>query len=135
MKLLKKYEEIIRYLIIGSLTTVISLLVYYLLVFTVFNPDIPLELQITNIISWIISVTFAYFTNRGFVFKSNKKANLKEGLEFYLSRISTLLIEMIMMYIFVTLLHFNDKIMKLLVQIIVIIVNYILSKFIVFKKK
>lgn len=135
MKLLKKYEEIIRYLIIGGLTTVISLLVYYLLVFTVFNPHIPLELQITNVISWIVSVTFAYFTNRGFVFKSNKKANIKEGLEFYLSRVSTLIIEMILMYLLVTLLQFNDKIIKLFVQVIVIIINYILSKFIVFKKK
>lgn len=135
MNLIKKYEEFIRYIVIGVLTTIVSLVTYYLLVYTVFNPKIPLELQVTNIISWIISVTFAYFTNRSFVFKRDNKSNFKEAVEFYLSRISTLFLEMLLMYLLVTVLHFNDKIIKLVAQIIVILVNYFLSKFIVFKKK
>lgn len=135
MNLIKKYEEFIRYIIIGVLTTVVSLLTYYLLVYTIFNPNIPFELQITNIISWIVSVTFAYFTNRTFVFKSEYKTNFKEVMEFYLSRISTLLLEMLLMFLFVTILHFNDKIIKLVVQVIVILANYVLSKFVVFKKR
>ncbi len=134
-KILKKYEEIIRYLIIGVLTTIVSLVVYYLLVYTIFNPKKALELQIVNIISWIVSVTFAYFTNRHFVFKKLEKATIKEAFNFYLSRLSTLGIEMLMMYLLVTILNFNDKIMKLIVQIIIIIFNYILSKFVVFYKK
>lgn len=134
-ELLKKYEEIIRYLIIGVLTTVVSLATYYILVYTVFNPNVPLELQITNIISWIVSVTFAYFTNRRYVFKLKEKRTLKEIVKFYLSRVSTLLLDMLMMYILVSLLKFNDKIIKLIVQILVIVLNYILSKFLVFKKK
>lgn len=134
-ELLKKYEEIIRYLIIGVLTTVVSLATYYILVYTVFNPSVPLELQITNIISWIVSVTFAYFTNRRYVFKLKEKRTLKEIVKFYLSRVSTLLLDMLMMYILVSLLKFNDKIIKLIVQILVIVLNYILSKFLVFKKK
>ena len=135
MKLIKKYEEFIRYIIIGGLTTLVSLGVYYLLVYTILNPDIPFELQLTNIISWIVSVTFAYFTNRSFVFKSRDKSNFKEVLEFYLSRVSTLVLEMILMYLLVTVLHFNDKIIKIIAQVIVILANYILSKFIVFKKR
>ena len=132
--LMKKYGEIIRYLIIGVLTTVISLITYYGLTYTILNPDKAFELQLANIISWIISVTFAYFTNKQFVFQKKDKYNFKEMLSFYLSRISTLLIDMLLMYIFVSVLKFNDKIVKILVQIIVIILNYIFSKFFVFKK-
>lgn len=134
-ELLKKYEEIIRYLIIGVLTTVVSLVTYYILVYTIFDPDIALELQITNVTSWIVSVTFAYFTNRTFVFKLKEKKSLKEAIKFYVSRISTLFIDMLLMYVFVSLLKYNDKIIKLVVQVIIIILNYILSKFIVFKKQ
>ncbi len=135
IKMYHKYEEIINYLIIGGLTTLVSLIVYYGLTLTILNPDNGIELQVANIISWIISVTFAYFTNRKYVFKKKDKANLKEGLEFYLSRVSTLFIDMLLMYIFVTKLSFNDKIIKIIVQVIVIVLNYIFSKFFVFKKK
>ncbi len=134
-ELYKKYEEIINYLIIGGLTTVISLVVYYGLTFTIFDPNKALELQITNVVSWIISVTFAYFTNRKFVFKQKNKANIKEASSFFASRLSTLFVDMLLMFIFVTKLHFNDKILKIIVQVIVIVLNYIFSKFIVFKKK
>ena len=134
MEFLKKYEEIIRYLIIGVLTTIVSLLTYYLLVSTVFDPNNAIELQITNIISWIVCVTFAYFTNRIYVFKVDNEVNAKEVISFYASRLSTLFIDMLLMFVFVTLLSFNDKIVKLAVQVIIIILNYILSKFIVFKK-
>lgn len=131
---IKKYGEIIRYLIIGVLTTIISLVVYYSLTYTILNPNKALELQIANVISWIISVTFAYFTNRQFVFQKKDKYNLKEMISFYLSRIGTLLIDMFLMYLLVSIFKFNDKIIKVLVQVIVIILNYIFSKFIVFKK-
>ena len=135
IKLYHKYEEIINYIIIGGLTTVVSLLVYYGLTYTIFNPNVSIELQITNIISWIASVTFAYFTNRKYVFKQKNKMNLKEAFDFYLSRVSTLALDMLLMYILVTKLSFNDKIIKLIVQIVVIILNYVLSKIFVFKEK
>lgn len=132
---IKKYEEIIRYLIVGVFTTIVSLLTYYLLVYTIFDPNVILELQITNVISWIVSVTFAYFTNKKFVFKTNNSMSLKEGSSFYLSRISTLLLDMLMMFLFVNIFKFNDKIIKLVVQFIIIVLNYVLSKFLVFKKR
>ena len=71
-ELYKKYEELINYVIVGVLTTIVSLGSYYLCVLTVFNPDNPVLLQSANIISWILAVTFAYFANRKYVFKSNK---------------------------------------------------------------
>ncbi|MBQ2873648.1 MAG: GtrA family protein, partial [Bacilli bacterium] len=73
INLYKKYKEIINYLIFGVLTTVVSLATYYLLVFTILDPNNPLELQIANIISWITCVTFAYITNRKYVFNSKNK--------------------------------------------------------------
>ena len=134
-ELLIKYEEVIRYLIIGVLTTVVSLATYYILTFTVLDPKVSIQLQITNIISWIVSVTFAYFTNRKYVFKLKEKKNIKEASKFYLSRLSTLLLDMLLMQIFVIRLKLNDKIIKLIVQFVVIVLNYILSKFLVFKSK
>ena len=134
-ELLIKYEEVIRYLIIGVLTTVVSLATYYILTLTVLDPKVSIQLQITNIISWIVSVTFAYFTNRKYVFKLKEKKNIKEASKFYLSRLSTLLLDMLLMQIFVIRLKFNDKIIKLIVQFVVIVLNYVLSKFLVFKSK
>ena len=134
-ELYKKYKEIINYLIFGILTTIVSLGTYYLLVLTVLDPDNPIELQIANIIAWITCVTFAYITNRKYVFDSKDKNILKEATKFYLARLAVLPIDMIFMYIFVSKLHFNDKIIKLIVQIIIIIVNYISSKLVVFTQK
>lgn len=130
-----KNEEIWNYLIVGFLTTMISLIVYYICVSTFLNPQKATELQIANIISWIISVLFAYFTNRVFVFKSKEKNILKEGTSFISSRILTLLLDMLCMFVIVTILHFNDKIGKIFSQVLVIIGNYIISKLFVFKKK
>lgn len=135
LKLYKKYEEIINYLIVGGLTTVVSLGSYYLCIYTFLDPDVWYQLQAANIISWICAVTFAYFANRIFVFKSKNEKKFKEVVSFYGSRVATLLMDMGIMFIFVTLLHLNDKIMKLVVQVIVTIANYVLSKLFVFKKK
>lgn len=129
-----EYAEIIRYLIIGILTTLVSLGTYYALVLTVLNPDDALQLQIANVISWVVSVLFAYFTNRSFVFKVKDNRVLSEFFKFVMSRVFTLLVDMAIMFIFVSLLHLDDKIIKLITQVIVIVLNYILSKFLVFIK-
>lgn len=130
-----KYEEIINYLIVGVLTTVVSLATYFICTATLLDPANKIELQIANIISWIFAVTFAYFTNRIFVFKSKEKNMLKEATTFVGSRILSLLMDMFTMFIIVSVLHLNDKIGKLVSQVIVTIANYILSKLFVFKKK
>lgn len=130
----KKYEEIINYLIVGGLTTVVSLFSYYLVVLTILNPKNGLELQLANIISWILSVLFAYITNRKYVFKSKNKNIKKELITFCGSRVITLLLDMFIMFFFVTLLKGNDKIFKIVSQVLIVIGNYIISKIFVFKK-
>ena len=129
-----KYREIIMYLIFGVLTTVVSLAVYYFLVYTVLNPNQALQLQIANIISWIAGVAFAYVTNRSMVFQSKNQNKLKEATNFVLARVVTLVMDMIIMFIGVTILHGNDKILKLISQVVVIVSNYVFSKVFVFQK-
>lgn len=131
----EKYKEIINYLIFGVLTTVISLLAYYGLTFTIINPDDALMLQVANVISWIAGVLFAYFTNRKYVFESKNTNKIKEFTSFVGARVTTLLLDMAIMGLGVTILHSNDKIMKLISQILVIVGNYVLSKVFVFRKK
>ena len=130
-----KNEEIWNYLIVGGLTTVVSLGTYYLCVYTFLNPNKPIELQIANIISWVFAVVFAYITNRKYVFKSKEKNIKKEAFSFIGSRVATLLLDMLMMFILVSLLCINDKISKVISQVLIVIANYIISKLIVFKNK
>lgn len=134
MKACKKNKEMINYIIVGILTTLVSLAVYYALVLTILNPEDALLLQVANVISWIAAVTFAYFANRKFVFESKNEHIVLEAMKFYLSRLGTLLLDMTIMYIGVSLLFYNDKFVKIIVQIIVIIINYIFSKLFVFQK-
>lgn len=133
-RLYEKYKEIINYLIVGVLTTVVSLGVYYACVYTVMDPNQPLQLQIANVISWVAAVTFAYFTNRRYVFESKNKNRLGEAAAFYGARVATLLMDMACMFLMVTLAGLNDKIAKLVVQVVVTVANYVLSKFLVFRK-
>ena len=132
--LFNKYKEVIMYLIFGVLTTVVSLVTYYALTFTILNPNSALQLQLANIISWIVSVAFAYVTNRKFVFESKSENIVKELSSFVGGRVLTLLMDMAIMFIFVTLLHFNDKIFKIVSQAVVIVANYVISKLFVFKE-
>ena len=134
LTLYKKYKEIINYLIVGILTTIVSLATYYICVFTILNPDNSIQLQIANILSWIAGVAFAYFTNRKYVFESKNPNKLKEATKFTCSRLATLILDMLIMFLGVTVLRFNDKITKLISQVFVIIGNYIFSKLFVFKK-
>ena len=99
------------------------------------DPEQAVQLQAANVISWIAAVVFAYFTNRRFVFESRSQNMLKEAAAFFAARLSTLVLDMALMFLLVTLLKCNDKIAKLVVQAAVIVANYVLSKFLVFKKK
>ena len=137
LKIIKKVctREVIMYLIFGVCTTVISLVVYYALIFTILNPENAIQLQIANILSWIAGVAFAYVTNRKYVFESKETNKVKELSKFVTSRLVTLFLDMFIMFIGVTCLKGNDKIVKLISQILVIIGNYVFSKIFVFKKK
>ncbi len=129
----KKYRQIIHYLIAGGLTTAVSLSVYYLLVLTVLDPQSGVQLQTANIVSWVVAVTFAYYVNRKYVFESRSDQVVREAAAFYVARLGTLLMDMLIMFVFVTKLGMNDKLIKLVVQVVVTVANYILSKLMVFR--
>ena len=82
-----KNEELWNYLVVGGLTTVVSLGTYFICTTIFLDPSDSLELQMANIISWVIAVGFAYVTNRIYVFKSKEKNYLKEVSSFVFSKI------------------------------------------------
>ena len=134
-----KNPEIWNYLIVGVLTTVVSLAIKWGLLFTILDVKNGFQVQVAVVASWIGAVIFAYITNRIFVFKSKSKNYLKEISSFVLGRVATLLMEMFIMWFFVTLLKLNSDtwvlVFTLVCQVLVTIFNYILSKLFVFKKE
>ena len=134
-KIYLKNKKIINYLIFGILSTAINLIIYYGLTLTVLTPNNAFYLQLSNIISWIGAVIFAYITNRKYVFESKNKNIIKECSSFFGARVITLIMDMIIMFIGVTLLKGNDRVIKMISQIVVIISNYLFSKIFVFNIK
>lgn len=128
-----RYKEQIDYLFWGVLTTVVNWIVYFPLTNLLHvNP------YAANVIAWIAAVTFAFITNRTFVFHSEKKKPgeiVKEAALFYAGRLASLGMEEILFYICIDLLHFNENVVKIISNVLVIILNYVISKLIVFKKK
>ena len=122
-----KYKDFIIYFIVGCIATLINVFSYY------FYRMIINIYYINVILSWITSLSFAFYLNRKYVFKSKNKV-IKELISFSFSRLLTLFLELIFMYILVDLFKINDMFAKLINLIIVFISNYLLSKFLVFKK-
>jgi len=129
-----KHEEIINYLIVGVLNTIVSFAAYYASVYTFLDTSNPIQLQIANIIGWVVGVAFGYFANRKYVFKSKDPNIIKEGLSFATARISTLLLDMTVMWLTVTVLMYNDNYMKIFSAFLVVVANYAISKMFIFKK-
>lgn len=129
-----RYKEVLMYLLFGGLTTVLCIAVRLILFHTLCNPDKAFDVQCATVISNIVGITFAYFTNRAFVFESKNKNKLKEAGSFVLGRISTLLMDMVIMYIGVTMMGANESIITVISQVLVIVSNYLISKLLVFKK-
>ena len=90
----KKHKEIINYLIVGGLTTVVSMALFYGSTWTFLDGNDAFQLQVANVISWVGAVAFAYVTNRIFVFESKNPNILKEMSTFVSSRVLTLLLDM-----------------------------------------
>ncbi len=147
-EMLIKYKEIIMYGIIGVITTIFNYILYAILTDGIslqtseegqiiqILPGIHFSVLIGNIIAWVITVIFAYITNKLFVFESKsfkKEVLKKEIVTFTSARVFTLFIEEAMLGIFVNWLKFNSLLIKLIANIVVIIVNYILSKLVIFK--
>ncbi|CCL27092.1 TPA: GtrA family protein [Clostridioides difficile] len=128
----KKHKETILYLFFGTLTTFVNIISYLF-----FTRVVSLNFIIANILAWIFAVLFAYFTNKFFVFESKviEIAFLfKEFLSFVSFRLFSGITEMLIMYIMIDLLFINDIIVKVFTNIIVIVLNYVFSKMIIFKK-
>ena len=136
-KLYSNYKEIVNYLIIGVLTTVVSLVSFYLIRIFVFTNDSQFDIQFANIISWILAVLFAFVTNKKYVFDSKSTGYQKfvEMIKFYVSMLTTLGVEMFVMWLLTSPLKVDDMISKIIVQFIIVILNYVFSKVFVFKKK
>lgn len=127
-----RYREQILYLVFGGVTTLISIITY-----AVFTELADINILIANILSWIISVAVAYATNKSVVFRSDKKGVaqvLTEALSFYAGRLLTLLIEEAILFVFIDLVKLPNMPVKIIAQIIIIVLNYIISKVFIFKK-
>ncbi len=133
-KLYSKYRELIRYVIFGVLTTAVSLGVYYLCTQTFLDPAKPAQLQLANILSWIAAVSFAFVTNRRYVFEDRSRNVAGQAAAFFLSRLGTLGMDMGLMFLGCTVLGLDDRLVKLAVQFVVLAANYLLSKLVVFRK-
>lgn len=132
MELLNKYKSIILYLVFGVLTTIINIVVYY-----VCSNILEMSTIMSNVVAWLLSVLFAYITNRKWVFESQVKTKediIKEMSSFFWCRLATGILDIVIMYITVDLLFMNGMFMKCLSNVIVIVVNYIASKLIIFRQ-
>ena len=128
-----KYKEVLLYLIFGGLTTVVSLVSFWICTY-----PLHINVLISNIISWICAVTFAYFTNAKWVFEAKpatRQEAFRQFISFYAGRLATLGVEELILLVFVTLLHGNEMIVKVIAQVVVVVLNYVVSKLFVFQKK
>jgi putative flippase GtrA len=131
--LYRKYKEVLLYLFFGVLTTVVSIVTYAL-----FNVGFGINELIANVLSWILAVAFAFFTNRIWVFSAPTKTTqefFRQMATFASGRLVTLAIEELILLVFITILHFNSIIVKIVAQVVVIVLNYVISKLVVFRKK
>ncbi|NUO23160.1 GtrA family protein [Faecalibacillus sp. H12] len=127
--IIQKNKEIIMYLVFGVLTTVVNIVVYY-----IFSNLLHMNYLFSNAMAWFLSVLFAYVTNRKHVFDSKNNQIIKEAISFFGSRLATGIMDMVLMWFLVNFNIVNDVVAKVVVNVIVVILNYILSKLVVFKK-
>lgn len=128
-----KHKEILLYLLFGGLTTIVSIGSY-----AWFNVKLGVNELIANIISWIFAVLFAYVTNKIWVFQSRSlkmRELTAEICKFFGGRVFTLLVEEVILFVFITLLHGNSILVKAVAQVVVIVLNYVISKVFVFREK
>ena len=133
--LYRKYEEIIVYLIVGVLTTIVAWTAKFVANALLFRNTMyptPFENTVLSTINWVAGVIFAYFTNRRFVFKS-KKPMRKEAPKFVLSRVSTWILDIVVMQV-LTALNINLVVASVISAVLVTIANYVFSKLFFFNK-
>lgn len=129
----KKHKEALLYLFFGGLAFVVSIST-----FGVFNVTMNINELLANILSWIITVLFAFFTNRIWVFDSKTDTVnefIKQMVAFFGGRVVTLVIEEAILLVFITIMGLNSMLIKIIAQVVVIVLNYIISKLWIFKKQ
>lgn len=126
----EKYQQLIRYVFWGVIATGVNFIIYISC-----RKLFAISVVTSNIIAWVLSVAFAYFTNERWVFANsdNEGHRLQQLFEFYAGRLFSLAVEEVILIVFINILGANDGIVKLLAQILVIIINWVISKFWVFK--
>lgn len=133
MKLIKKYKSFIAYAVFGVFTTVVNIVTYHVC-YSCFG----INNTLSNVFAWILAVTFAYLTNKEWVFDSkswNLEVLRREIPAFVSCRLATGVMDIIIMYICVDIMEWPAIFMKVLSNVLVIILNYIFSKLIIFKKE
>lgn len=129
----EKYKDVILYLFFGGCTTLVNIVAYWTCAY-----PMSVGVMLSTVIAWIIAVLFAYITNRKWVFHSGAKSTndvVKEIISFFGCRLATGVFDWLSMFVFVTKMGWNDVLMKVIANVIVIILNYVASKFLIFKKK
>lgn len=127
--LYKKYEEPINYVIAGGFGTIVNVGSFAIC------RTIGLDITTSNIIAWILTIIFVYITNKFFVFKTankTKKESAHEFISFVLARLATLGIEILLLNLLIEVLQINELISKTVAQVVVIVLNYVLSKLVIF---
>lgn len=130
-KLYDQYKDIIPYGVFGVLTTVVNIVSYWIAA----HP-LGLSVMTSTVIAWFLSVLFAYVTNRKWVFHSEAdgfEAIVKEMVSFFGCRLATGFVDLACMFLFVDVLHLDDVVIKVIANIIVIVLNYVASKLVIFK--
>lgn len=132
-ELYQKYKSIILYVFFGGITTAINLIVYNVMYYY-----LDVSNMASTIVAWILAVLTAFFTNKQIVFGSSSwewNVLMKEALRFFECRIGTGIFELIFMYLTVDLMKWSGFVMKLVANVIVIILNYVASKKLIFVKR
>lgn len=126
-------NPVTKYIFFGVCTTLVNFVSYYIL-----RRFTELDFNVANILSILVSILFAYFTNSRFVFESQAntfKQRFNEFVKFISARISTLLVEVGGVWFLVSIVGIDDLLSKMLITVMVLVLNYILSKFLVFRSE
>jgi putative flippase GtrA len=124
-------KEIVSYVLFGVLTTLVNIFSYILLT-NVLQFSYPIAVSI----AWFVSVLFAYYTNRQYVFSVKGTTKLwKEVTSFFMFRLASYFLDIILMVVLIEVFLIDDLLSKIIVNVLIVILNYLASKFVVFKKK
>ena len=133
LELMKKYQSFLAYAVFGVLTTVVNIVTY-----SICYNSIGISNILSNVFAWVLAVAFAYVTNKLWVFDSKSWAwnVLKREIPAFIScRLATGMMDIVIMYICVDVMSRHAMLMKIISNVLVIILNYVFSKLIIFKKK